>query len=81
MASPAVPCDSSSDLNAGMDQQPANHPAPPPTPLAIASPTSPANLQLQSHGDAGIETDTEFEELQAMREGQIERETQVQEDA
>ena len=71
MASLALPCDSFSDLNAGTDEQQANQPAPPPTPLAIASPASPPILQPQSHGDDDIEMDTEFEELQAMREGQI----------
>ena len=81
MASPVVRSDSSSDLNARTDQQPANQIAPPPTPLAILNLASPANLQPQSHGDDGMETDTEFEELQAMRARQIERETQVQEDA
>ena len=50
-------------------------------PLDIASPASPPILQLQSHGDDGIETDTEFEDVQAMREGQMHRETEVEEDA
>ena len=35
MANPAVPCDSSSDLNACTDQQPANQSAQPPMPLRL----------------------------------------------
>ena len=81
MGSPGVPFDSFSDLNAGMNEQQANQPGTPPTPLAIASPASPPILQLQSHGDDGIETDMEFEDVQAMREGQMHRETEVEEDA
>ena len=60
MATPAVPYDSSSKLNAPTDQQTMQKSAPLPTPLVIANPGSPATLQAQFHGDNGMETDTKF---------------------
>ena len=61
MATPAVPVKSSIDLRASLDEQAAQESAPPPQPLVVASPGASAAVESQSHGNDGMETETEFE--------------------
>ena len=61
MATPAVLVKSSVDLRASLDEQAVQESTPPPRPLVVASPGASASVELQFHGNDGMETETEFE--------------------
>ena len=80
MATPAVPVELSVDLRASLDEQAVQESAPPPRPLAVASPGASAVVESQSHGNDGMETETEFELQRERRRKRKEIQTPVAED-
>ena len=80
MATPAVLVVSSVDLRASLDQQAAQESAPPSRPFVVASLGAYAAVESQSHGNDGMETDTEFELQRERRQKRKETQTSVAED-